>query len=109
MQTSVLKPDCEWAVPGFEFRVSSFGFRAQRFERDRRLRWDENPARWAPASSNFEALPAYSLKTSNAFFTLFGLRIRSPRRTLGDPLRYAYSMLIFFEANFFAISDSEPG
>jgi hypothetical protein len=51
----------------------------------------------------------YLLSTSNAFLTLFGRRIRSPRFTLGDPLKYAYSMLIFFDASFLQISDNDPG
>ena len=51
----------------------------------------------------------YALRTSNAFLTLSGRRIRSPRFTLGDPLKYAYSMLIFFDASFLQISDNDPG
>jgi hypothetical protein len=31
--------------------------------------------------------PLYGFSTSNAFLTLFGRRIRSPRFALGDPLR----------------------
>jgi len=51
----------------------------------------------------------YLLSTSNAFLTLSGRRIRSPRFTLGEPLKYAYSMLTFFDASFLQISDNDPG
>jgi hypothetical protein len=51
----------------------------------------------------------YLLSTSNAFLTLSARRIRSPRFTLGEPLKYAYSMLTFFDESFLQISDNDPG